>query len=188
MENSSPNIKIIQAATISILIIVISMLLYSQGRPLTCICGGILLASSTWSSHTSQHLFDPYSFTHLLHGFLFFFILLLLPNIPKHWHLIIATVAESSWEILENSEYVINKYRADTIAMNYQGDAIINSVGDITCCITGFIVARQLGFYKSLIIFILLEITLIIWIRDSLILNIIMLLYPIPEIKQWQLG
>ncbi len=116
------------------------------------------------------------------------FLLLLNQKVTGDWQRIIVVTSESLWEILENSNFIINKYRADTIAIGYQGDTIINSLSDIICCVMGFTIAKYLGFRKSFIIFILTEIILFIWIRDNLILNIIMLLYPIKEIKQWQIG
>jgi hypothetical protein len=99
----------------------------------------------------------------------------------------IAVLVESSWEMAENSSYVINRYREETISLDYFGDSIINSLSDIICCATGFAIAYKLRFWRSLALFVVTEIALIFWIHDSLIINIIMLLYPIEAIKNWQL-
>ena len=179
-----------KAIIVVIIVVVTMVLLYFEGRSLICTCERVFIwVGDIWSSDTSQHLFDPYSFTHLLHGFLFsWFLLLLTSKVKENWKLTITVIIESFWEVLENSNFIINKYRADTIAKGYQGDTIINSISDIICCIIGFFIAQYLGFRKSLIIFILIEIILLISIRDSLVLNIIMLLFPIEHIKRWQMG
>ncbi len=147
-----------------------------------------------WSKHTSQHFIDPYFFTHVLHGFLFLWILnlvfdvILKIKIPKAWLLFIAVFAESIWEIVENSPTVIERYRENTASLDYFGDSIANSIGDIVACIIGFIVAYELKFRRSLIVFLIIELLLILTISDSLLINIIMLIYPIEAIKIWQTG
>lgn len=166
------------------------ILLRSQGRLWICSCGQIYLwVGDIWSADNSQHLFDPYAFTHLLHGVAFFWLLAWLrPQIPLLWRLSIALGIEAAWEVFENSEAVINRYREATAALGYNGDTIINSVGDILIMAAGFMLAYKLGFRRSLILFIVVELILLVWIRDSLILNILMLIYPIEAIKQWQLA
>lgn len=147
-----------------------------------------------WSNHTSQHFIDPYFFTHILHGFLFLWILNLFLNvifkikISKAWLLFIAIFTESAWEILENSPTVIERYRENTASLDYFGDSIANSIGDIFACALGFIIAYELKFWRSLIVFLIIEIILILTINDSLLINIIMLIYPIDAIKMWQTG
>jgi hypothetical protein len=164
--------------------------LRNQGRLWLCACGRVLLWSGdAWSSDNSQHLFDPYSFTHILHGFIFCGLLAwLLPRVPLVWRLALAVSVEALWEVFENSATVINRYREATLALGYTGDTIINSFGDIIACGLGFMLARRLGFLRTLLIFLLTEIALLIWIRDSLILEILMLLYPIDSIKAWQMS
>ncbi|MBI4854832.1 MAG: DUF2585 family protein [Acidobacteria bacterium] len=175
---------------IPLVITITSILLYWQGRSLICTCGKVFLwVGDIWSSDNSQHIFDPYSFTHLLHGFLFSWILILLAKkVPYNWQIVIVVVLESLWELVENSNFVINRYRENTLALGYQGDTIINSISDIFACSVGFIIAKYLGFKKSFIVFVIIELILLFWIRDNLTLNIIMLIYPIKEIKQWQMG
>lgn len=145
-----------------------------------------------WSDHTSQHFIDPYFFTHILHGFLFLWILnlifdkILRIKVPKAWLLFIAVFAESAWEIAENMSFVIERYRENTASLDYFGDSIANSIGDIIACGLGFVIAFELKFWRSLILFILIEIVLILTINDSLLINIIMLIHPIEAIKVWQ--
>lgn len=147
-----------------------------------------------WSKHTSQHFIDPYFFTHVLHGFLFLWALNLIFNtifkvkIPKAWLLFIAVFAESAWEILENSPSVIARYRENTASLDYFGDSIANSAGDIFACALGFIIAYELKFWRSLLLFLIIEIILILTINDSLLINILMLIYPLEAVKQWQTG
>jgi len=124
----------------------------------------------------------------VLHGVLEFWLLgLLFPKLKMGWRLFLAVLIESSWEVAENSSYVINRYREETISLDYFGDSIINSLSDIVCCATGFAIAYKLRFWGSLALFVATETILIFWIHDSLIINIIMLLYPIEAIKSWQL-
>lgn len=149
-----------------------------------------LWSSDAWGKHNSQHLFDPYTFTHALHGFLYFWALTLIfrTKLSLKWLLFIAIIFESAWEILENSAAVIERYRTATLALDYYGDSVLNSFGDIFSCAAGFIVARKLGFWMVLLAFIAIETILMFWIRDSLLINIIMLIHPIDAIKAWQAG
>ncbi len=164
--------------------------LWLEGRVWWCQAGDYSpWAWEIWSRHNSQHLIDPYSFTHILHGILEFWLIgLIFKRVPLVWRLLIAIVIEGSWEVAENSSFVINRYREATISLDYFGDSIINSISDILCCATGFVIAYKLKFWRSLFLFVATEIVLIFWIHDSLIINIIMLFYPIEAIKQWQMG
>lgn len=164
-------------------------LLRLEGRLWICSCGNVLIwVGQACSSNTSQHLFDPYSFTHVLHGFLFFWLIAwLVPRLHASRQLILAVAVEAAWEVLENSNFVIERYRTATAAIGYNGDTIVNSMGDIVCCIVGFMIAQRLGFRRSLIAFLALELVLIIWIKDSLLLEILMLLVPVDIIRTWQM-
>jgi hypothetical protein len=164
--------------------------LHTQGRLWRCACGQVYLwAGDIWSSDNSQHLFDPYTFTHLLHGLAFYGLLAWsLPRLAPAWRLWLAISIEALWEAIENSNFIIQRYREVTLALGYQGDTIVNSLGDILMCGLGFVLARQLGFRRSLLLFVVMEVVLLIWIRDSLVLNIIMLIYPIESLKAWQMG
>ena len=171
-------------------VVLVAMLtLWFEGRVWWCQAGDkSLWVWDIWSTHNSQHLIDPYSFTHVLHGILEFWLLgLIFRKVPLVWRLLIAVMIEGAWEIAENSSYVINRYREVTISLDYFGDSIINSISDILCCATGFLIGYKLRFWRSLILFLATEVVLIFWIHDSLLINIIMLLYPIDAIKAWQM-
>ena len=164
--------------------------LRGQGRLWWC-------ASGDWSPwagdignrHTSQHFFDPYTFTHVLHGFILCGLLaLILPRLARHWRFLIAIMVEACWEVFENTSYVINRYREATAAIGYEGDSISNSMGDVLACAVGFAVALKLGFRRTIAVFLLTELILLLWIRDSLLLNIILLIHPFEAIKTWQMG
>jgi hypothetical protein len=141
------------------------------------------------SRHNSQHLFDPYSFTHILHGVLYFWITtLVFKRMPVAGRLFLAVLIECSWEVLENTNMVIERYRAVTISLDYFGDSIANSLGDVLNCSVGFLIARKIKLWWSLAFFVLTELILLFWIHDSLLLNIIMLVRPIEAVKTWQMN
>jgi hypothetical protein len=176
------------------LIIIVGLILavyqlHNQGRLWICSCGQLLLwTSDAWGSNTSQHILDPYSFTHILHGFMFCGLLYwIVPKLLPLWRFCLAVLMETLWEIIENSNFVIQRYRETTAAFGYTGDTIVNSLGDILMCGLGFLIAISIGVRRSLILFTAIEVFLLIWIKDSLILNIIMLIYPIDKIKAWQM-
>jgi hypothetical protein len=174
---------------ISAVILSAIFLLRYQGRVWRCRLGDFAIWSNdAWGSHNSQHLFDPYTFTHVLHGILFFWLIGLIfrRRMPLVWRLFAAIFAESAWEVLENTSMVIEHYRTATLALDYYGDSIVNSFGDILSCSVGFLIASKLRFWRSLALFLLIEIVLLFWIRDSLLLNIIMLIHPIEAVKAWQ--
>lgn len=162
--------------------------LYNQGRIWWCKLGDYSAWSSdAWGKHNSQHLFDPYSFTHVLHGVLYFWLAgLIFKKASLFWRFFIAITVECAWEVLENTNRIIEHYRTATLALDYYGDSITNSAGDIFCCAVGFWVAYKLKFRRSLVLFLLVEIVLLITIRDSLLVNIVMLIHPIEAIKTWQ--
>jgi len=162
-----------------------------MGRLPWCKYGDIrVFVSEAWNSpHTSQHLFDPYTFTHVLHGVMFFWLAsLIFREAASGWRFFVAVVAEAGWEVFENSTHVIEKYRANTISLDYFGDSITNSIGDVIACAVGFCVASKLGWWKSLVFFVVVELFLLIWIRDSLLLNVVMLTCPLESIRDWQLS
>jgi uncharacterized membrane protein YjdF len=163
--------------------------LHHQGRQWSCYCRSFLWTSDAWSSRTSQAFLDPYSFTHILHGLAFCGLLaLLIRNLSTSWRLALAVAIESAWEIIENSNAVIQRYREATAALGYQGDTVVNSLGDIMCCAIGFLIARRLGWRWSILAFVATELVLVFLIRDSLLLEILMLVHPVNAIKVWQIG
>ena len=173
---------------IVVVLVATALLLRSQGRLWWCSCDYLLLWSGDpWSSDNSQHLLDPYSFTHVLHGFVLCGLLaLIFPRLSALWQLWLAVSVEALWEVVENSEFVIRRYREETAALGYHGDTIVNSLSDILVCGLGFVLARHLGFRWTLVLLVLTEVTLAILIRDNLTLNILMLIYPIDAVKEWQ--
>ncbi len=178
---------------LTFLIIIAALIqLHIQGRIWWCKWDSplIIWSSDAWGKHNSQHFFDPYSFTHILHGFLYFWFLTLIfgKRISLKWLMFFAVFIESAWEILENTNSIIERYRTATLALDYFGDSVLNSFGDILSCAAGFIIVRKLGFWLSLALFILIEIVLIFWIHDSLLINIIQLIHPFDAIKSWQSG
>ena len=113
---------------------------------------------------------------------------LLVRRVSTSWRLCLAITIEAIWELIENTDTVIHHYRAATAALGYQGDTVMNSLGDIICCGIGFMIARKLGWLRSVVLFLLTEAVLLIWIRDSLLLEILMLVHPVNAIKMWQVG
>jgi hypothetical protein len=180
---------VLPGIAMALVLLAMIVLLRAEGRMFLCGCGQFAVWVSDWcSSNTSQQLLDPYSLTHLLHGFLFFWLIALaFRRMPRGWQVLLAMLLESAWEIFENTSFVINKYRTETAALGYQGDTIVNSLGDLACALIGFLIARQLGVRRSLIVFVLVEVVLILWIHDSLLLQILMLVRPIEAIKLWQM-
>ncbi len=170
------------------IVLVAACALLMMGRVPWCTCGEVWLWSGDVnSSNNSQHISDPYTLTHITHGIGFYGLFAL---VAPEWSLgarLVGTVlAESTWEVLENTSFVIERYRATTISLNYYGDGVINSIGDILACIIGFFIASRLPRWASALGVIVLEVMLALWIRDSLLLNIIMLIYPIQVVKVWQ--
>ena len=166
-----------------------TFLLRSEGRLWICSCGQFLIwAGKVCSSNNSQQFLDPYSFTHVLHGFLYCWLMAwILPRLTSAWRLWLAVTVAALWEVFENSNFIIQRYRADTASLGYQGDTIVNSFGDMLCAVGGFMIAQRLGFRLSLVLFLVLELVLLVWIRDSLLLEVLMLAHPVSAIRAWQM-
>lgn len=177
------------AAIASVILLQVIVLRW-QGRVWWCACGGgAVWVGDTWSSHNSQHVLDPYTFSHILHGVIFCGIIwLFMRKASVIWAFVVCVAMEVAWEILENSTFIINRYREATAALGYTGDSIVNSVSDVACCVTGFIIARYLGLRRAILFFVVTEIVMAILYRDNLTLNVLMLLCPVEAIKQWQIG
>ena len=166
------------------------VILWLMGQPLWCKCGSWIPWSwDIWSSHNSQHLLDPYTASHVLQGVIFCGMLYWLPSSVSGSARFLAAIAlEGGWEILENSPLIIERYRESTMAQDYFGDSVMNSVFDILACAIGYGIAFRLRAVRSVIFSLATELILVFWIRDCLTLNVLMLLWPIEAIKQWQMA
>lgn len=181
--------NILPAIAIGLMLTATALVEHLQGRLWKCECPNYVWTSDAWSSQTSQLFFDPYSFTHLLHGFIFAGVFALAAsNISRTWRLVLAIAVECGWEMIENTNTVINHYRQATAALGYHGDTVLNSLGDIFCCGVGFVFAARLGWRWGIAMFVAVELGLTVWIRDSLVLEILMLIHPVAGIKSWQMG
>ena len=159
-------------------------------RPPICPCGTVKLwTGAVWSAENSQQVSDWYSLSHVIHGFLFYGAAwLVLPGRARLWALPLAVLIEGSWELLENSPIIIDRYRAATAAAGYSGDSILNSMSDIGFMVVGFALARRLPVWGTIALALFFELLALVVIRDNLTLNIVMLTYPIAAIRQWQAG
>ncbi|MCI4591169.1 DUF2585 domain-containing protein [Sphingobium sp. BYY-5] len=162
-------------------------ILFLMNRPPICTCGRIELWHSALDSGNSQHIADWYSLSHVIHGFLFYAgAWLLLRRQPPGIRLALAVAVEAAWEILENSPFIIDRYRTATIALGYSGDSILNSMSDIGMMTIGFLFAARAPVWLTVTIAIALELLALAVIRDNLTLNVLMLTFPIDAVREWQ--
>ena len=164
--------------------------LLAMGRPAICTCGIVKLWHGIVdSSENSQHLNDWYTLTHVTHGVLFYFLLwLVFPRSPIAWRLILAVAIEAGWEVFENTSFVIERYRQSALARGYVGDSVVNSVFDTFATVIGFLLTHALPRWGAIVLVLALELSLLVGIRDSLVLNIVQLIYPIEAVDRWQAG
>ena len=140
-----------------------------------------------WSSENSQRVADAYSFSHIVHGILFFALLWLVARrLPVSYRFLIAVLLEAGWEVLENSPIIINRYREATIALGYVGDSVLNSCSDVAMMALGFWFASRARIWISVAAVLAMEVFCLLWVRDNLTLNVIMLIHPIDALKAWQ--
>jgi hypothetical protein len=165
-----------------------SVLLWMGRVPVSTTGAVRLWSGDAWGPENSQQLFDPYSFTHVTHGVLIYGLLFLLARrVPLRSRGVLAVALEALWEVGENTNAVIDRYREVTMALGYYGDSVLNSVGDILACVIGFTLAARLSVRTTVCFVLGLEVVLALWIRDSLLLNVVMLIYPIEAVRTWQL-
>ena len=180
-------------ATILVLLALLAIE-FAMGRPPICACGTVKLWHGVvQSAENSQQISDWYSFSHLIHGLLFYWFAYLLwkrwrvfGGLPAKWALPIAVAFEGFWEVLENTPFVIDRYREVTVSWGYSGDSILNSMSDVLFMVAGFLLASRLPVWVSIALAVALELFTLVMIRDNLTLNILMLLWPVPAIAKWQ--
>ena len=177
-------------SVIAVIILIQIGALFYIGHPWICTCGYIeLWHGEVFSSGNSQHITDWYTYSHIIHGFIFYVLLwAVFPKSPILLRLLLAVGIETAWEIFENSEFIMNRYRQTALALDYYGDSIINSVSDTASMVFGFFLARKLPVWSIVLTAIAFEVFTGYMIHDNLTLNIITLIHPFEFISVWQTG
>jgi len=177
-----------QIGVVIAILMIQALALHLMGRLTICACGYVRLwEGDPFGPGNSQHLTDWYTFSHLLHGFWLYFLLwLIFKHRPVAARLSLAVLLEAAWEILENSPFIIERYRAATVSVSYYGDTIVNSISDTLTAMVGFLFAAWVAPSLTILVGIGIEVGLVFAIRDNLALNIVMLVHEVPWIKAWQ--
>lgn len=176
------------APGIPVVLAIQAVVLLSMGRPPICTCGTVKLwEGEVLSAEMSQHLFDWYTFSHIVHGFLFYLLLrLVFPKLSLWPRLLVAVGIEAAWEIAENTPWVIEAYRRQALAQGYVGDSVINSVSDTLSMMTGFALARTIPIWTSVFAALFLEACTAYAIHDNMTLNVLNFIHPFDFITRWQ--
>jgi hypothetical protein len=177
-------------AIVGLLVALSAALLLAMGRPPAYQHGPARLWSgNVQSDQNSQQLADPYTLTHVTHGVLLFWLVgLVRPRPATRTRVVLAIALECAWEVFENTDLVIQRYRATTVSLGYYGDSVLNAVGDVLAAAAGALIAAWLPWWLLVLGVLLLEGILAVWIRDNLTLNVLMLLRPVEAIRRWQQG
>jgi hypothetical protein len=187
-----PRLTLAAALLVSLAMIVATAgILLWMGRIPICECGYVKLwHGAKADSQTSQHIADWYTYSHVLHGIIFYWLLwaIFRGRLSVAARLVIAVLIEGAWEVFENTPFIINRYRSQTVSLNYFGDSVINSVGDMLAMVVGFLIAARLPPWVTVLLLVATEVGMLLLIRDNLLLNIVMLIYPLDWIRQWQAG
>ncbi len=190
MENILNFVKRNQVAILGLILILIitGVIEFSSGRSLLGPDGRFgWWDGNIFGSENSQRVADAYTFSHIIHGMVFYaFLWLVARRVPMRYRFILALVMEAAWELFENSSFIINRYREATIAQGYVGDSVLNSLSDIVMAGIGFAITKYSRIWVTVILILVMELGCLIWIRDNLTLNIVMLVYPIESLKEWQ--
>jgi hypothetical protein len=185
-----PRLSLPAAIVVGVALIgLVAWILYWMGRIPICKCGYVKLwHGGRGDSEMSQHLTDWYTYSHVLHGIVFYWLLSVVfrGRLSVAARLVMAVAIEGAWELFENSPFIINRYRTQTVSRDYYGDSIINSVGDMLAMLVGFLLAARLPAWVTVFLLIATELLLLALIRDNLTLNVIMLIHPIEGLKAWQ--
>ncbi len=172
------------------LVVLLALIELAMGRLAICKCGYVKLWEGvTNSAGNSQHITDWYTFSHVIHGFVFYWLAyLFFPRASVGFRFLAAVLVEGAWEVFENTPFIIERYRATTISLDYYGDSVLNSVMDTLAMAVGFVAAARLPVWMIVAAGLGMELWTLWWIRDNLILNVIMLIYPVDAILKWQNG
>jgi hypothetical protein len=177
--------------TVSVIVVLLVFFVIVQlvaGRPIWC-QHGLGFWTGAWDRCTSQHLLDPYTLSHVLHGVVFYWMLRpFASRLSLPWRMTAAVGIEIGWELLENSPWVIERYRQQTAALGYVGDSIVNALADIVVTPLGFAFAARFSWKASAALYVIFELVLLLMARDNLTLNVLMLFFPVEAIKEWQLA
>lgn len=179
-------------ALLAAIVAAAALALYLMGHPLICKCGYVKLWHfKVESAENSQHLIDWYTPSHIIHGFGLYWLLWLASRwMPMSFRtrLVLAVAIEASWEVVENTDFIINHYREITISLDYYGDSVVNSVCDILFMVLGFFLAARLPVWLTMAIAVALEVFIGAMIRDNLTLNVLMFVWPLDSLLHWQQG
>lgn len=164
--------------------------LFMMGQPPICECGFVKIWEGVvLSSGNSQHLTDWYTFSHIIHGFIFYWLLgRFFPKMSLGARFLIAVAIETGWEISENTPWVIDHYRQQALAQGYIGDSVINSVFDTLAMVAGFVATRFSPVWLVIALAIGMELWTGITIRDNLFFNILGFFVQPEFIQNWQMG